>query len=626
MDRTFLAYYESELAHVRELASEFAALHPTVARNLSLDTVPCPDPYVERLLEGVAYLAARTRLKVDAESTRYVRGVLDALYPDLAGPSPAVSTAILHPGPQVQTMLDGHTVARGTRMVSAFRDGLTTRATFSTAQDVTLWPIAIDSAEYLQDRGALAAAHLPDWALAGSEAAIRISLRRSGAGALSELSLDRLDLNFANPARGGALFDSIFGAAAGVVARSAAKGATAHRAAGPSMVGIGDGEALLPRLRTSFEGYRLVREYFLMPDRFHYLRVDGLNPAIRDCGGAKLDIFILLSRPRPALADLSAKDIRLFATPVVNLFERECNIVEIDGRASAYAVHADRTRPRDFEIYRLTRVEDADVEGPDAVLHPLYAADQMRGTGLVYAIERRTRRPAEDEVRRGQTRTSYLGDDLYISIARPAGRSGAPRVQRLDIRALCTNRDLPILDDTPRLTLETGDPVGRIELTAAFRSPRASLPAGLPVMAKGGELQLDDLAWRLVGQLSLNHLSLTEESREAEPLRAMLDLYADRGDPGVARHARLIQRVTSREVIERLPIAGPMCFGKGIEITLHVDPSAAAGASALLLPALLSRLFARHAGINSFVQTRTRNTQSEEEVTWPMTPGNRMVV
>jgi type VI secretion system protein ImpG len=145
-------------------------------------------------------------------------------------------------------------------------------------------------------------------------------------------------------------------------------------------------------------------------------------------------------------------------------------------------------------------------------------------------------------------------------------------------------------------------------------------------MAKGGELQLDDLAWRLVGQLSLNHLSLTEESREAEPLRAMLDLYADRGDPGVARHARLIQRVTSREVIERLPIAGPMCFGKGIEITLHVDPSAAAGASALLLPALLSRLFARHAGINSFVQTRTRNTQSEEEVTWPMTPGNRMVV
>ncbi len=48
MDRAFLGYYEAELAHIRDLSKEFAALHPTVARNLSLDAVPCPDPYVER--------------------------------------------------------------------------------------------------------------------------------------------------------------------------------------------------------------------------------------------------------------------------------------------------------------------------------------------------------------------------------------------------------------------------------------------------------------------------------------------------------------------------------------------------------------------------------------------------
>jgi hypothetical protein len=56
MDRVFLDYYESELTHIRALAAEFAALHPSIARNLSLDTVPCPDPYVERL-DGVAFLA-----------------------------------------------------------------------------------------------------------------------------------------------------------------------------------------------------------------------------------------------------------------------------------------------------------------------------------------------------------------------------------------------------------------------------------------------------------------------------------------------------------------------------------------------------------------------------------------
>ncbi len=628
MDRAFLSYYEAELAHVRDLAGEFAALHPTVARNLSLDAIPCPDPYVERLLEGLAYLAARTRLKVDAESLRYVRNLLDALYPDLAGPAPAMSTAVLHPGPQVQTMLSGHVVKRGTRLVAAFRDGLETRATYTTAQDVTLWPLAISEARYLQDRGALTAAGLSDAAIGGAEAALRLVIRHSGAAALGDLALDGLDVNLTGAGRGGVLFDAIFGSAARVLSRPLSLGARPGSAAptvspAPAMVGTGDGEGLLPRLRPAFEGYRLLREYFLLPERFHQMRLSGLAPSVRAAGSGTVEIFIMLSAQRPALADVSERDFRLNVTPLVNLFERECDIVEVDGRAAAHVVHADRTRPRDFEIYRLLRVEDADSEGPDAVLQELYTTEQFRGSGLVYTTERRTRRPGEDEIRRGQTRTSYLGDDLFVSVARPAARRGGKGVRRLDIRALCTNRDLPILDDNPRLSLESGDPVGRVELLSAFRGPRASLSAGLPQMSKGGETQLDDLAWRLVSQLSLNHLSLADDARGAEALRSMLDLYADRGDPAHARHARSIQRVTSRQIIERLPQRGPICFGKGMEITLHLDTGPLAGSSTLLLSSLLNALFARHAAINSFVRTRTRNIQNQEEVLWPMSPGIR---
>jgi type VI secretion system protein ImpG len=621
MDRNFLAYYEDELAHIRELATEFAAIHPTVARNLSLDAVPCPDPYVERLLEGVAYLAARTRLKVDAESSRYVRNLLDELYPDLVCPAPAMTMAILHPGPQVQTMLDGHLVQRGSRCVAAYREGISTRATYTTAQDVTLWPIALDRVDYLQDKGAMNAAGLdrPD-----AEAAIRLTLTRVGPGSLVELSLDRLDLWFVGGSRGGAIFDAIFGHGHAAVARPA-KGAC-HPLTGPSLVGTIDREGLLPRVRPSFEGYRLMREYFLMPDRFHYVRLDGLNPALRACTKGPCEVVIYLDSPRPEIADISAKDFRLFAAPLVNLFEKECNVIEIDGRSAAHVVHADRTRPRDFEIYRLTRVEDADSDGPDATVEPLYSVGRHRGSGLVYTTERRPRRPGEDEIRRGQTRTSYAGDDLFLSIARPADVTVTKAVRRLDIRALCTNRDLPILDDSPKLSLETGDPVGRIELIAPFRRPRGSVASALPNNVSGGESQLDDLAWRLVAQLSLNHLSLAEPGQDAEPLRAMLDLYAGRGDPALSRHARSITRVRSRQVVERLGIPGPICFGHGVEITLDVEETTLAGGSTLLLSALLNQLFARHAAINSFVRTRTHLMQRQEDVSWPMTPGNRALI
>ncbi|MGX5840889.1 type VI secretion system baseplate subunit TssF [Mesorhizobium sp. ArgA1] len=624
MDRVFVEYYEEELSHIRGLAAEFADMHPAVARNLSLDTVPCPDPYVERLLDGVAFLAARTRLKVDAERSRFSRSILDVLYPDLVTPAPATAMVVLKPGQQVQTMLAGHVVKRGTRLVSSLQAGLSTRCTFTTAQDMTLFPIAISSVGYFQDRSALAAAGIGPIGGKGGEAALRITLARTGKGKLDELALDRLDFYFANRTKAPLIFDAIFGVCSGLGARAEGKANPLSPLPAPEMVGIADAEALMPRTRPTFEGYRLLREYFMMPERFHYARVTGLLPVVRKCQ-AGLEIVFLFRRPVPELADLTPADFDLFATPIINLFERECNVIELDQRKTRQVLHADRTRARDFEIYRVIRVEDADAEGPDAEIPELFSLGQNRGSGWVYSTERRPRRPTEDERRQGVTRTSYAGDDVFLAISRPVHSQANRPLKRVDIMALCTNRDLAILDDTPTLTLEAGDPVESVRLLGALRSPQPAIPAALPAGADG-ESRADDLAWRLVSQLALNFLSLAKEGRGVDPLHALLDLYAERGDPGLARNVRSIVRIDSRAVIERLAIEGPMCFGRGTEVTLHVDQSVLAGQSTLLLSGLLSRLFARHAGINGFVRTRTRLLQKQEDVPWPMTPGNRYLI
>ncbi|TRC93309.1 type VI secretion system baseplate subunit TssF [Mesorhizobium sp. WSM4303] len=624
MDRVFVEYYEEELSHIRGLAAEFADMHPAVARNLSLDTVPCPDPYVERLLDGVAFLAARTRLKVDAERSRFSRAILDVLYPDLVTPAPATAMVVLKPGQQVQTMLAGHVVKRGTRLVSSLQAGLSTRCTFTTAQDMTLFPIAISSVGYFQDRSALAAAGIGPIGGKGGEAALRITLARTGKGKLDELALDRLDFYFANRTKAPLTFDAIFGVCASVGARPEGKANPLSPLPAPEMVGIADAEAMMPRTRPTFEGYRLLREYFMMPERFHYARVTGLQPVVRKCQ-AGLEIVFLFRRPVPELADLTPADFELFATPIINLFERECNVIELDQRKTRQVLHADRTRARDFEIYRVVRVEDADAEGPDAEIPELFSLGQNRGSGWVYSTERRPRRPTEDERSQGVTRTSYAGDDVFLAISRPVHSQANRPLKRVDIVALCTNRDLAILDDTPTLTLEAGDPVETVRLLGALRSPQPAIPAALPAGADG-ESRADDLAWRLVSQLALNFLSLAKEGRGVDPLHALLDLYAERGDPGLARNVRSIVRIDSRAVIERLAIEGPMCFGRGTEVTLHVDQSVLAGQSTLLLSGLLSRLFARHAGINGFVRTRTRLLQKQEDVPWPMTPGNRYLI
>ncbi|RUZ81679.1 type VI secretion system baseplate subunit TssF [Mesorhizobium sp. M7A.F.Ca.CA.001.14.1.1] len=624
MDRVFVEYYEEELSHIRALASEFADMHPAVARNLSLDTVPCPDPYVERLLDGVAFLAARTRLKVDAERSRFSRSVLDVLYPDLVTPAPATAMAVLKPGQQVQTMLAGHVVKRNTRLVSSLQPGLSTRCIFSTAQEMTLWPIAVTSVSFFQDRSAMAMAGIGPIGGVSGESALRLTLARTGKGKLDELALDRLDLYFSGRTKAPLLFDAIFGACAATAARPEGKTNPLSPLPAPEMIGISDDEALMPRTRPTFEGYRLLREYFMMPERFHYARVLGLQPVVRQCA-AGLEIIFLFKRTVPELADLTPADFELFATPIINLFERECNVVEVDERKTRQVLHADRTRARDFEIYRVIRVEDADTEGNDAEIPELFSLGQNGGSGWVYSTERRPRRAMEEERREGLTRTSYTGDDVFLAVSRPLVRPATRPLKRLDVMALCTNRDLPILDDNPTLTLEAGDPVETVRLLGALRAPQPAIPAALPAGADG-ESRADDLAWRLVAQLALNFLSLAKEGRGIDPLHALLDLYADRGDPSLARNVHSIVRIDSQPVIERLQIDGPMCFGRGTEVTLHVDQSVLAGQSTLLLSALLARLFARHAGINGFVRTRTRLLQKQEDVPWPMTPGNRYLI
>ena len=263
-------------------------MHPAVARNLSLDTVPCPDPYVERLLEGVAFLAARTRLKLDAERSRFARTVLDALYPDLVAPTPAIGMVALKPGQQVQTMLAGHVVKRGTRLVSGLRPGLSTRATYMTAQDVTLWPLR-------GHRRRLSSGPQR----AGDRRHRRGRRRRRRGGAADHARADRrrragrAGARPAGPALpqprqgAGALRRPLRGDRGG--RRPPPQGGALRPVSGPEIVGLRDDEALMPRTRAGFEGYRLLREYFMMPERFHFVRVDGLKPVVAGCQGGARD-------------------------------------------------------------------------------------------------------------------------------------------------------------------------------------------------------------------------------------------------------------------------------------------------------------------------------------------------
>ena len=147
MDPRLLHYYNLELQHLREMGGEFAQQFPKIAARLGMSGIEVTDPYVERLLEGAGFMAARVQLKLDAEFPRFTQSLLEIVYPHFLAPTPSMLVAQMHPDKDDPSLAGGtRTMPRGTTLhaVAATEDA--TACEFRTAHDVTLLPLEIVSA------------------------------------------------------------------------------------------------------------------------------------------------------------------------------------------------------------------------------------------------------------------------------------------------------------------------------------------------------------------------------------------------------------------------------------------------------------------------------------------------
>src|SRR5215472_7959734 len=166
MDPRLLQHYNTELQHLREMGAEFATQFPKVAARLGMDGLQVVDPYVERLLEGVAFLAARVQLKLDAEFPRFTQTLLEMVYPHYLAPTPAMVVVQLKPDVMEPSLAAGFKVPRGTGLQGLLGKGDVTACEFRTSEDVTLRPVEVVSASYFS--------YAPDLPLSALPVASRI--------------------------------------------------------------------------------------------------------------------------------------------------------------------------------------------------------------------------------------------------------------------------------------------------------------------------------------------------------------------------------------------------------------------------------------------------------------------
>jgi type VI secretion system protein ImpG len=650
MNREFLDLYNRELQLLNEHAREFADEYPGIAERLGGLLEDRVDPMIGGLLEGAAFLAARVQLKLKHEFSEFTNNLLEQLVPHYLAPTPSVMLAKVVPTFGDKALREGHPIARGGYLDAAYR--LLDRhlaCRYRLCSPITIWPFELVAAEYFPSPAPLQALGLS----VGNEvlAGMRLTLtHRTTERAEDEIpdveALKKPEMLFAGcrtanlpiyftgpEADAAALYEQLFAHVKGVYFRFLDEfGDPVVRPAPPGclhQVGFDREDALFPNEHRVFEGFDLLREFFVFPRKFLGCNITRLGEVLPHLKAKTIDIIFAFDELNARLsAAVQPSMFALYAAPAINLFEKSTDRIPLKSSQHEYHVVPDRSHYLDYEPHRLLEVYAHYAGGGDKVpVQPLYAAslEGSRRASAYFTVRRLPRRRTVEEKRLGVA-SDYTGTDMFIALSVLGSLDDDAAIAELSVRALCSNRHL-----TEHLPIGTGGADFRLiddsELDIVCAS--GPTPPREPVIAqlrsRSETAHTGAITWRLINMLSTNHLGLLERGagRNAQALRETLAMFADMNDSITERRINGLRNVDSRPVVRRLQQRGGVGTARGVEITVTIDEKAFEGTGAFLLGAVLERYFPEYAAFNHFTQTVIRSVERGEIMRWPPRTGAR---
>jgi type VI secretion system protein ImpG len=304
-----------------------------------------------------------------------------------------------------------------------------------------------------------------------------------------------------------------------------------------------------------------------------------------------------------------ADDFELFAVPALNLFPLEAEPIQLDHSRIEYRIVPDARREDAIEVHSLQAVTLQTGSGERIPAPALHSID--RGTG-------RLGRHFHGVARRSSFGPGG-GDDMFISIADLDGRLLGDPNTIVHCSVLAMNRDLPLRlpfgGGQPTLTPETPNP-GLADVVALTKPTPTRRPP-----------RRHAAVWKLIGQLSLNHLGLTGGARGAQVLREMLALYDVADTPESANLRDRLVGVTAAPGVGRIRVGGHTAMVAGTDLTLEIDDERLSGSGAFLLTLVLERFLASACALNSFTRLTTRlRRETGTWKSWPSRTGDRELV
>ncbi len=576
----FNRYFQTELNHLKDLGAEFAQLHPAVAPMLSgLST----DPDVARLLEGVAFLTGLMQQKLDDDFPEIIHELFQLIWPHYLRPLPAASIVVFAPKPSLKQPVS---VSKGVQLASK-KIGRTT-CLFKTCYAVDVQPLTITEA-FLEDKP-------------GRPAAICMTLELRDIK-LDEWSCDNLRLYLSGPfSQAADIYLLLRHYLRQIVITPTQKGdACVLPSAHLTPVGFKPDEDLLPYPSQSFPGYRSLQEYFMLPEKFLFLNLGGLDRWRNRGAGNRFQVRFELKKVPFELPRVRQDSFELFATPVVNLFAHDADPIRLDHRKSEYMVQPSGTNGDNVQVYAVENVTGF-VQG--TAREKKYVPFEM------FAPNSQTAPTYHIKIRQSPVHARF---DSYLSVAYSPGKE-TPPLETLAMQLQCTNGLLPG-------ALKSGDICNPTSSTPEFIRFKNIRPPTSSIYPQLGR----NLLWKLVSHLNLNYQSLAQ----ADNLRAILALYnfeENRDRPAFLANQKRIAGINAIKTysVDRL-VDHVIMRGRAIQLQMRQDHFAGGG-DLYLFGTILDRFLGAYASLNSFTQLVVKEVLNGEVYQWPARIGDHLLI
>ena len=561
-----LKYYEQELAYIQQAATDFAKQHPKIAGRLQIGD-NLQDPWVERLLSGVAFLNARIQKRLDDDFPELTEGILTTLYPHYLRPIPSMAIAQFVPADD----LDGvNTLPRNTNlryeMVQA-SEGLDESCEFETRYPTQIAPLEVVEAK-LMTRPFIAPAAEK---VSEANGVLRVRLKAvNDAIDLGAIELDQLRFYLKGQAQHVyPLHELLLNRCTRVVI---AKNETDTRPiildAKESIreVGFANEDGLIPYPGNSFMGYRLLTEFFVFPEKFLFVDVTQLDKGLFEGFGNELHLyFYVTSFDNDLEHHIDASNLQLGCTPVVNLFRQQADPITLDQYQHQYRVVPDARRTSTMEVYSIERVTAVDKNGESSTYTPLYGLHHVttpKNHGTFWFSRR-------SEVMEGE-HLNQPASEVDISIVDLHMNPESPTDQTLNLDLICCNRNLPV--SLP----QTGKQFHYVIIEGS--APTKTICNLVPPTSTLRPDMSNKAYWRLISHLNLNYLSLSGQDA-LDIFKEILRLYDFRNSSStrtMIESLRAIKTSTTSAPIH-FDSTTVMCRGTDVEITM--DPRMLTGSS-----------------------------------------------